>query len=102
MALKELYEASIFQHDFYKQVAGACMTAARDIENEDPGTPNHTNRLIWMARVDENAKDVAQIMLYEIIKNPTLAADIDNALDADVQFVVNSLIDTFANQFGAE
>lgn len=96
MALKELYMATVEQNDFWKQVAGACMTAARDIENEDPGTDNHAYRLVWMASVDENAKATAKEMLVEVLKNPTIASDVAGALDADVQFVVNSLIDTYA------
>lgn len=96
MALKELYQAYVGESDFWKQVAGACMTAARDIENEDPGTVNHANRLLWMAEVDGNAKGAAREMLVEVLKNPTIAADVDGALDTDVQFVVNSLIDTYA------
>lgn len=96
MALKELYQAKVGENDFWKQVAGACMTAARDIENEDPGTVNHVNRLLWMAKVDENAKLIAREMLVDVLKNPTIAANVDGALDTDVQFVVNSLIDTYA------
>ncbi|MHC4395613.1 MAG: hypothetical protein ACYS1A_08150 [Planctomycetota bacterium] len=96
MALKELYEASIFENDFWMQVAGAQMTAAKDIENEDPGTTNHANRLIWAGQVDVNVKEKTREMLVDVLKNATIAADVANALDSDVQFVVNSLIDTYA------
>lgn len=96
MALKELYLASVSKHNFWQQIAGACMTAARDIEAEDPGTANHTNRLIWAAEVRDNPKSKAMEMLISVLDNATIAADVDNATDNDVQFVVNSLIDTYA------
>ena len=96
MALKQLYLASVLKHDIWQQVAGACMVASRDIKNEDPGTTNHTDRLIWAASVDENAKSMAVSMLVDVLSNTTIAADVDGATDTDVQFVVNSLIDTYA------
>lgn len=96
MALKELYDAYQLENDFWKQVAGACMNASRDIENEDPGTSNHANRLLWAAAARVNPKAKAREMLVYVLDNATIAADVENATDNDVQFVVNSLIDTFA------
>lgn len=96
MALKELYEATIGQNDFWKQVAGAIITAARDIQNESSGTEKHTERLAWAEKALENPKATARDMLPEVLKNATIKADVANAVDDDVQFVVNSLINTFA------
>lgn len=96
MALKELYMAYVGESDFWKQVAGACMTAAIDISNEDPATPNHVDRLQWAVAVRDNAKGMAKSMLVDIVKDATIAADVDAATDAQVQSVVNSLIDQYA------
>lgn len=96
MALKELYDASVGQNDFWKQVAGACMVAAMDISKEAPSTPNHANRILWAISVRDNVKLMARTMLISVLKDPTIAADVNNAADADVQDVVNSLVDTFA------
>lgn len=96
MALKELYQAMVGENDFWKQVAGAIMVAARDIQNEDPETVNHADRLAWAAAAIENPKGMARRMLVDVLENATIAADVENAADNDVQWVVNSLIDTYA------
>ena len=96
MALKQLYQAFTGRTDFLDQVCGACLTAARDINLEDPGTTNHVNRLIWADEAITNPKSKAREMLTEILQNATIAADVESATDADVQFVVNGLIDTYA------
>ena len=95
-ALKILYKATVREHDFWQQVAGACIKAAHDIENEDPGTENHADRIIWAASVRENAKAMSILMLADVLNNADIAADVENATDSDVQWVVNSLIDTYA------
>lgn len=97
-ALMELYLAhSHHNTNFLYQVAGACMVAARDIINEDPGTENHANRIIWANAARINPDGAAITMLISVLDNATIAADVANATDNDVQFVVNSLINTFAN-----
>ena len=96
MALKELYQAFTGRTDFLYQVAGGCLMAAKDIIEEDPGTTNHANRVIWAEEAQENPKAKAREMLTKVIENATMAADVEGAVDNDVQFVVNSLIDTFA------
>ena len=96
MALKSLYSAFVRENDFWKQVAGACMIAASEIAEEDPGTPNHANRILWALKVRENAKAMAISMLVDIIRDPTIAADVDNALDSVVQGVVNGLVNKYA------
>lgn len=96
MALKELYQAFTGQTDFLFQVAGACLVASRDILNEAPATANHTNRIIWANVAKKNPKDMARRMLVSVLDNASVAATVPAATDNDVQFVVNSLIDTFA------
>lgn len=95
-ALKILYKATAREHDFWQQVAGACIKSAHYIENEDPGTENHANRLIWAASVKSNAKAMAIDMLSDVLSNATIAADVENASDTDVQWMVDSLINTYA------
>ena len=82
--------------DFTYQVAGACLKAAQDIQNEDPGTNNHVNRIAWASAVEANSKAVARDMGGRVLDNATVAADVENATDNDIQFVVNSLVDEFA------
>jgi uncharacterized protein YgbK (DUF1537 family) len=94
--LKDLYDAFTGSTDFLHQVAGACLMAATAIENEAPETQNHVNRMIWMASVRTNPKAMARTMLVAMLENPTLAADVVNATDEAVQWVLNSLVNTFA------
>ena len=96
MALKELYMAYVGENDFWKTVAGACMTAAIDITNEDAGTSNHADRLAWAVKVRDNAKGMAKSMLVDVVRDATIAADVDAATDAQVQSAVNSLVDQYA------
>jgi hypothetical protein len=96
MALLDLYEASKSEGDFWKKVAGACLVAARDIDNEDPGTTNHANRVTWAAEVREVLESKAKELLPDVLTNPTIQANVAGATDNDIQFVVNSLIDTYA------
>lgn len=95
-ALDGLHDALNGDGSFWKMVAGACWLAARDIESEDAATQNHANRLVWAARVKANRKAVAREMLGDVLENATLAAALETSAVNDIQFVVNSLIDTFA------
>ena len=97
MALTDVYDAGYDKSsDVRKQVAGACFVAAMDIEAEDPGTANHANRIIWAAQAKANPKGKAAEMIFEVIANATIRAALPTPVDGDVQFVVNSLIDTYA------
>lgn len=39
---------------------------------------------------------MAERFLWGVVGNASIQASLDNATDNDIQFVVNSLIDTFA------
>jgi len=97
MALLELARAYLNKNDdFNLKIAGACLQASKDIDNESPTTDNHGNRATWASSIRQNPKTKAQEMLCDVLKNATIAADVDNATDSDIQFVVNGLIDTYA------
>ncbi len=96
MALKELYEATIGENDFWKQVAGSCITAAMEIAEESPATPNHANRILWAVSVRDNAKAMAKSMLVKVLQDAAIAVDVEAATDAMVQSAVDSLVDIYA------
>lgn len=97
MALQDLVDAYLNKNDvFTRQVAGACLSAARDIENEDAETTNHTNRMVWVGQVLDNPLVKAKELLRDVTANVTVAAALPTAVDGDVQFVVNGLINTYA------
>ena len=84
-----------------KQVATACQKAAADIFNEATNATNHANRISWARRVlltgITGPMAMAENMIWKVLENAVIQASPATAVDSDVQFVVNSLIDTFAN-----
>lgn len=102
MALVDIYNAWRGESGVLrKKFIGACLKAAFDILNENPGTGNHANRLIWaqsivagtVAEVEEKA---LQHLRYAAASNATIQSAGDDSTDNDVQYVVNSQIDIFA------
>jgi hypothetical protein len=83
-------------HRLWRQAYVATLKAATDIRAENPATANHANRLAWALAVEQDTIANVLAMRNRILENPTLAAAPSSASDSDVQFVVNSLIDSFA------
>ena len=84
--------------DLLNQIEVACIVAAYMISNEDPGTSNHTNRLVWAASVFQSTRPVAEKMLMAILaanKDSSVAA-IEGASPALLQTTVDATIDLFA------
>jgi hypothetical protein len=84
-----------------KQIAVACSKAALDIFNEASDTANHANRLGWARRVQLTGiggpAAMADTMIWKVLENATIQANPAAATDSDIQFVVNSILETFAN-----
>lgn len=102
MALADIYNCWAGQSGLLKaKFLGACLVASYAILNEDAGTANHANRLAWANAIltgtvaDVEAKAM-QHLRYAIASNATLQAAGEAATDNDVQFIVNSQINTFA------
>ena len=86
-------------NDLHKKVARAIDKAARDITNESPGTASHEVRMAWAVLVRDtpgNNIAMAHKWIVAVLDNPTIAVAGDAALDNDVQFVVNSLVNKMA------
>lgn len=85
----------------YERWLGACLKSAYDVLNEDVGTTNHADRLVW-ANVILSGDDAATrakvqaMMKYAIASNATIQADPDGASDNDILFVVASQLDILA------
>ncbi len=87
--------------EMYYQFLGACLKAAYDVRNEDPGTTNHTARVAWanviLSGVDADVDAKVQAHLrYALASNATIQNALGASTDNDVQFVVNSQIDALA------
>lgn len=80
------------------KVVVAVIVAAETIRNEDGGTPNHANRLLWAAQAFANPLPLGQQILWAL-----LAANKDNAVpaiegasDEVIQAAVDAVVDLFA------
>jgi hypothetical protein len=83
-----------------QQTEVAVVTAAGQIINEDPATPDHVNRLAWAHWAIPNSSVAWQAFAWPVATNPAIVASItadpsgQGVKDSDVQFVVNSDLET--------
>ena len=76
-------------------------SAAGDVINEAESVENHANRLAWARKVTQGASSPvteAERWIWSVLENATIQAAPTEATDNDVQFVVNSLVNTMANR----
>jgi hypothetical protein len=102
MAYTDIYTAATDEaHVLRKQVAVALHKAAKDVVNESPETGNHGNRLAWARKVTQGVNapvSESERWIWAVLENATIQASPATATDSDVQFVVNSLVNTMANR----
>ena len=81
------------------KVRVAVIVAAQTIFEEDPGTTNHANRLLWAKRAYEQTEAEALTMLKAVLaaNKDATTGQIDGASDATVQSAVDAVVDLFAN-----
>lgn len=81
------------------RVVAAVVIAAETVMNEDGGTANHANRLIWAKAVFANPNTEAGRMFWSVLAANSAAsvATITGATDAAIQTNVNDHIDLFAD-----
>jgi len=99
MALIDVYHALKADSAVKQRFVGAVVTAASQVLTEDEATVNHANRLIWANDVHTNPESVANQMWPSALTNATVLAGVaegSEVTDNDLQWVCNSLIDTFA------
>ncbi len=93
--LEQIYNLR-FQGTLKPRVTAAVAKAAADVMNEDPGTANHAARVAWAKAALQDAQAAAEEMLWGVVGNATIQASGDASTDNDIQFVVNSLVNTFS------
>lgn len=95
----ELRDQFLNNSGLQDQVRVAITVAAIAIKDEDPGTTNHANRLIWAKQAlnnpDEKVSAFMDVVLAEN-KTATVAA-IESASDTTVQTNVDGAVDLFAD-----
>ena len=93
MAYTDIYNAAtVADHVLRKQVAVALAKAAVDIQNEDPATANHSQRLSWARKAADDPVAWAEKAIWIVLENATIQAAPTTTTDSDVQFVVNSAV----------
>jgi len=95
MAYTDIYDQAVAAATtLKKKTAVALHKAAVDIINEDAGTALHNDRLTLANRIVSSPAAWADKVIWKVMENATIAADPGAATDSDVQFVVNSMINT--------
>lgn len=81
------------------KVTAAVVIAAETVMNEDGGTPNHANRLIWAKGVFTSPSSEADRMFWAVLaaNNAATVAAITGASDAAIQTNVDDHVDLFAD-----
>jgi len=85
----------------------AVVTAAGEIQNEDPTTPDHANRLAWANWAIPHSSVAWLPFAWPVSTNSTIVASViadpsgNSVADSDVQFVVNSVLPSVVDQFAA-
>jgi hypothetical protein len=88
-----------------QQTEVAVVTAAGQITNEDPATPDHANRLAWANWAVPNSSVAWQAFAWPVASNPSIVTAVtadpsgQTVLDGDVQFVINSNLDIVIAEF---
>ena len=94
----ELYSLMSGQSELKNKITVAVIVAAESIRNEDVGTTNHANRLIWASQAFLSPSSMAEKMLMAVLasnKDQTVST-INSASDEILQTCVNNVIDIFA------
>lgn len=79
------------------RVMAQCLISANYILNENPGTPNHLNRLTWAQSALQSTASLraaSDKMYTGVCTNPTIQSSGNDASDNDIAYVVATLIDT--------
>jgi len=84
--------------DLLNKIEVACIVAASIIQNEDAGTANHANRVLWAASVFSQSRPWAEKMLMALLaaNRAATAQQITEATDEMLQTLVNDTVNLFA------
>jgi hypothetical protein len=73
----------------------AMWKAAQDIAAEGAATPNHSSRLDWAVRVLADRTNISPRQLaMQVLRNATIAAAPAASTDGDLQYQVNSVLES--------
>lgn len=81
---------------FLTRISIAIVEAVRTIVNEVDTTPNHAAREAWAHRAIRNPDEMARIMKWGVVVHPTVRTNGAATTDAQLQNVVDALVNPFA------
>lgn len=85
--------------NLFRQVMFAVWSAANDVMNEDPATDRHGKRVDWARKIRNGgiaaAEEWTKRVIPQVLMNATIQAAPEAVTDADVQFVVNGLVNNW-------
>lgn len=90
-----------------QQTEVAVVTAAVSIQNEDPATADHANRLRWANWAIPNSSVAWQAFAWPVANNPSIVQKVtedpsgQSVPDGDVAFVVNSYVEIVITEWVA-
>ena len=92
------------------QLTGSLLATAYNVTNEAATTADHANRLAFANAILANPAAQAQFMLPALMLNPTLQGAAGSAAgasgtpfaDTDVDFVVASFYNSYADQYARQ
>lgn len=92
---------------FYTRVSFISLKVAQNVAAEDPGYPNHQNRLAYCAQIFRGDDNALLLSLHIASSNPTIAATLETeggaaVPDGDIEFAMATIWDARANSFAAE
>jgi hypothetical protein len=92
MSLENTYYLRYESKNMKDRVTAAISKSAGDIKNEDPGTPNHENRIEWANFAFANTQSLADQAMWDVVWNPAINAAGEASTDNDIQFAVNTWV----------
>jgi hypothetical protein len=75
------------------------LDAGERILIEDPATANHANRVLWANAVlnEDSAGPMIRRLRIDCAQNPSIAAAGEACIDNDIEYVIATRIDVYAD-----
>jgi hypothetical protein len=94
--LAEINNLAVGNPELRQRFMAARLKASWDITNESGSTQYHTERMAWAGKILGGYYADADKEYLRFLSNTTIQSGGNSSTDNDIQFVVNSLINTYA------
>lgn len=96
-SLSDIYSLLIGAPQLRQRFLAARVQVSWNILNEDAGTSNHANRLYWARTVLNDNEAHSQSEYARFLSNATIQSSGNSSSDNDIQFVVNGMVNSWAD-----